>query len=206
MNRKRWYRTQALPSVRRITLMGIAALGIFLATFLQVDAQAPSPKPSAESAIPAKATVKNSPPDSNLVWADSQVVWEEIRNLFAPQSTMLLKRQQQISSQVDSMTRFPTITGIISSKEGGNRAILDGMIVRPGDRLKDFLVKQITSDRVILQGEETYALVLKPHQTPAIKIFLIPASGKGGQEIVINLASETAVQHEGKERKSNVEP
>ena len=204
-------------------------MGLFLAAFLQVSAQDSPKKVPAGAAIPASfpwkafdvlpktpkastagtgpATVKSSRTDPNLVWVDSQVVWEEIRNVFAPQSTTLLKRQQQIStSQVDSATRFPTITGIISNKNGKNRAILDGMVVQPGDRLKEFLIKQISKDRVTLQGEETYALELKPHQIPAIKIFLIPAPGKGDQEIALSTASETAVQNEGKEKKPNVKP
>jgi len=211
MNRKRWYPIKVLPLAKRIALVGVVSLGIFLVALLRVDAQDSSPKPSGEGGVPTKAPVKNSSADSNLVWVDSQVAWEEIRNLFAPQqATILLKQQQQqqqqLSSKVDSMTRFPTISGIISSKAGGNRAILDGMVVRPGDQLKSFLVKQITNDRVILQGEETYALVLKPHQIPSIKIFLIPASGKEAKEIVVNLASETAGQHEGKEKTPNVKP
>jgi len=202
MTRNLKYRAQAFPLLRYMSLVGTATLGIFLASFLRVDAQAPSPKHPAEAANSTKTPVKNSTADSNLVWVDSQVVWEEIRNPFTPQATMALNRQLQ----VDSATSFPAITGIISSKEAGNRAILDGMVVRPGDRLKNFLVKEITKDKIILQGDETYALVLKPHQTPAIKIFLIPASGKGAQEIVLKTASETTVQNEGKEKQSNVEP
>jgi len=209
MNRKRLYRIQALSLAGRVVLVGITALGIFLIALPQGNAQDSFSKSSAGGAVSTKAPVKTSSPDPTLIWADRQVVWEDIRNLFAPQqATILLKQhqQQQLSSKVDSTTRFPAITGIISSKGSGNRAILDGMVVRPGDRLHNFLVKQITNDRVVLQGEETYALVLKPHQTPSIKIFLIPASGKNAREIVVNLASETADQHEGKEKTPNVKP
>lgn len=121
-----------------------------------------------------------------------QIVWEEIRNLFVPQrSNIEVRRQQEAAANIDSSTRFPVVTGIITDKDGDNRAILDGVSMKVGERLKDFIVKRITRDRVTLEGEDTYILELKPHQTPAVKIFMVPYGSEEGEIILTTTTSSS---------------
>lgn len=144
-----------------------------------------------------------------------QIAWEEIRNLFVPlKSGIEIRRHQETAANVDNSTRFPIITGIVTTKNGENRAILDGASVKAGERLKDFIVTKITRDRVTIEGDETYILELRPHQVPAVKIFLVPDSGSGEGEIALNPVTSSsgeptssdpaAPQPEGKETTSHV--
>lgn len=153
----------------------------------QSEPQKPERKTSTSTPSPRRARAER-----DIQQVGEQVVWEEVRNLFMPQrSSIEFRRQQEAAANVDSSTRFPVISGIVTDSNGDNMAVLDGENKRVGERLKDFVVQKITRDRVTLEGDETYILELKPHQNPAVKIFLVPA-GSGEDEIILTTTTANA--------------
>lgn len=128
--------------------------------------------------------------EQDMQQTGEQIAWEEVRNLFVPQrSNIEVRRQQEAAATIDSSTQFPAITGIITTKDGENQAILDGANVKVGERLKNFIVTKITHERVTIEGDETYILELRAHQVPAVKIFLVPDPGSGEDEIPLTPVS-----------------
>ncbi|MFZ4773717.1 MAG: hypothetical protein ACOYM3_00045 [Terrimicrobiaceae bacterium] len=175
-----------------MTLLGIVALGIYSAALLQVGAQDSLVKLSTESVTSSdKDTVKDSQLDTNILLVDDkkEVVWDEVRNLFAPKGaeSMPSQGEQQPSSKnkdtAASASDEIRIIGIISGKDSKkNRAIINGMVVQRGDRLNDFLVEEITSATVTFRkGGKPDIRKFKPYQNPARQN--IPDSGpqKGSQ-------------------------
>jgi hypothetical protein len=218
-------RLQHLPRSWRRTVSVIAAiLGFALISLVPGGAQQARVNNIPQNAFDILKNDAKKPPNltkrrraeaDDMQQVGEQIAWEEIRNLFVPlRSGVEVRRQQETAANVDSSTRFPIITGIVTTKNGENRAILDGASVKAGERLKDFVVTKITRERVTLEGDETYILELRPHQIPAVKIFLVPDSGSGENEIALNPVTSSsgeptssdpaAPKPEGKETTSHV--
>ena len=100
--------------------------------------------------------------NSSLAWAGDEVFKYDDHGKRDPFWKLINSSGMIMSYETDLLISDIVLEGIISDPSGQNAAVMNGAIVKIGDKIGNFYVQQIDKDRIILWKDgEQFVLKLK---------------------------------------------